>query len=239
MNENSNTAAGHEATGKKVITNYNLIILDRSGSMSSIRKYAVDAVNETIASMRARQQAHEADEKSMVTLVAFCSCSLQVIYNNVPVEEAKPLTLKDYRPCCCTPLYDAIGNNITRLHDMVGDDNNTTVQVTIITDGYENSSREFSHKAIKSLIEAYKKEGWMFAYMGADHDVESVAYGLSIDNALEFEKSQTGVRGMAIRFSECCDAWTDDQVAFMRDESTSDEEKIRKRIARSSRFFEE
>lgn len=237
MNENSNKAAGSEAAENKVITNYNLIILDRSGSMGSIRKYAVDAVNETIGSIRARQQAHKANEKSMVSLVAFCGCSLQTIYNNVPVEEAKPLKLEDYRPCCMTPLYDAMGNSITRLHNIVGDDKNALVQVTIITDGYENASKEFSHKAIKALVEAYKNEGWLFAYMGADHDVESVAYGLSIDNALKFEKTESGVNFMAMKFSQCCAEWTEDQVSFMRDESLSDERKVTLRRARNSRFF--
>ena len=237
MNENNNTAAGSKAAEEKVITNYNLIILDRSGSMGSIRKYAVDAVNETIGSIRARQQTHKANEKSMVTLVAFCGCSLQTIYDNTPVEEAKPLAMKDYRPCCMTPLYDAMGNSITRLHEIVGDNKNALVQVTIITDGYENASKEFSRKAIKALVEAYKNEGWMFAYMGADHDVESVAYGLSIDNAIEFEKSESGVKDMAIRLRYCSKDWTNDQVAFMLDESMSDEERIMQRRSRNKRFF--
>lgn len=237
MNENSNTAAGSNAAEEKVITNYNLIILDRSGSMGSIRKYAVDAVNETIGSIRARQQAHKANEKSMVSLVAFCGCSLQTIYDNTPVEEAKPLALEDYRPCCMTPLYDAMGNSITRLHNIVGDDKNALVQVTIITDGYENASKEFSHKAIKALVEAYKNEGWMFAYMGADHDVESVAYGLSIDNTLKFEKSSGGVRQMAMLYKECLSKWSEDQSEIMRCESMSEERKVRLRRASNSRFF--
>lgn len=237
MNENSNKAAGSEAAEEKVITNYSLIILDRSGSMGSIRKYAVDAVNETIGSIRARQQAHKDNERSMVSLVAFCGCSLQTIYDNVPVEEAKPLKLEDYRPCCMTPLYDAMGNSIARLHHIVGDDKNALVQVTVITDGYENASKEFTHKAIKALVEAYKNEGWLFAYMGADHDVESVAYGLSIDNALKFDKTESGVKDMTLKFNMCSESWSSDQISFIRDKSLSDDRKVSMRRARNSQFF--
>jgi hypothetical protein len=83
-----------------------------------------------------------------------------------------------------TPLYDAIGNTITKIHKLMENEENAIASVTIITDGYENASKEYSHKAIKSLIEAYKSEGWLFAYIGADHDVETVSYSLSIDNKL-------------------------------------------------------
>ena len=78
-----------------------------------------------------------------------------------------------------TPLYDAIGNTITAVHRMMENDRNAIASVTIITDGYENASKEYTHTAIRSLIEAYKSEGWLFAYIGADHDVEAVSFSLS------------------------------------------------------------
>lgn len=197
-NTNNHSAAASKAEGA-VMENHNLIILDRSGSMMSIRKYAVDAVNETIATIRARQEANAADEKSYITFLVFCGCGLQTIYDHVPVEKVKPLGLADYKPCCTTPLYDAIGCGITRLHSLIEGKSavSNAVQVTIVTDGYENSSHEFSRLAISSLIDAYKKEGWLFVYMGADHDVEKVAYELNIDNSLEFNKTEADVRLMS------------------------------------------
>lgn len=144
-----------------------------------------------------------------MTLVAFCGCEQKVIYENTPIEKVNNITPSDYEPCCMTPLYDAIGNVCTRLHTTVKDDESASVAVTIITDGYENASREFSAKAIKALIEAYKQEGWMFAYIGADHDVESVAFNLSIDNTMTWEKTEEGTEEMAKIVNESRMQWAD------------------------------
>ena len=139
--------------------------------------------------------------KQLVTLVAFCGCEQKVIYENTPIDEVKDITQNDYQPCCMTPLYDTIGNVCSRLHNQVKGDATASVAVTIITDGYENASREFSGKAIKALIEAYKEDGWMFAYIGADHDVEAVAFSLAIDNHMSFDKTEAGTTQMFAKMS--------------------------------------
>lgn len=187
---------------------YNVVILDKSGSMTSIRKQAVDSVNETFGCIRSMRKKN-AEQEQFVTLVAFCGCEQKVIYENAPIEKVNNITLADYEPCCMTPLYDAIGNVCTRLHTTVKDDESASVAVTIVTDGYENASREFSGKAIKALIEAYKQEGWMFAYIGADHDVESVAFSLSIDNTMTWEKTEEGTEKMAKIVNESRMQWAD------------------------------
>lgn len=181
-------------------TFYNVVILDKSGSMSSIRKQAIDGVNETFGSIRSSQKKHP-DMKQLVTLVAFCGCEQKVIYENTPIDEVKDITQNDYQPCCMTPLYDTIGNVCSRLHNKVKGDATASAAVTIITDGYENASREFSGKAIKALIEAYKEDGWMFAYIGADHDVEAVAFSLAIDNHMSFDKTEAGTTQMFAKMS--------------------------------------
>lgn len=181
-------------------TFYNVVILDKSGSMSSIRKQAIDGVNETFGSIRSSQKKHP-DMKQLVTLVAFCGCEQKIIYENTPIDEVKDITQNDYQPCCMTPLYDTIGNVCSRLHNKVKGDATASVAVTIITDGYENASREFSGKAIKALIEAYKEDGWMFAYIGADHDVEAVAFSLAIDNHMSFDKTEAGTTQMFAKMS--------------------------------------
>lgn len=187
---------------------YNVVILDKSGSMTSIRKQAVDSVNETFGCIRSMRKKN-VEQEQFVTLVAFCGCEQKVIYENTPIEKANNITLADYEPCCMTPLYDAIGNVCTRLHTTIKDDASASVAVTIVTDGYENASREFSGKAIKALIEAYKQEGWMFAYIGADHDVESVAFNLSIDNTMTWEKTEEGTEEMAKIVNESRVQWAD------------------------------
>ena len=210
------------------ITVYNVIILDKSGSMSSIARQAVDGVNETIGSIKSAQEKNP-DQQHMVTLVAFCGCELKTIYDNTPVAEVKPLTDKDYRPCCMTPLYDAVGSTITRVHTLKGNDENSLALVTIITDGYENASREFSLKALKSLIDSYKEQGWQFTYIGADHDVEEVAFSLHIDHSLQFDKSEEGTQMMFAKERRARNRWTESVCEALLAPYTSAEER-KKRI---------
>lgn len=212
---------------------YNVVILDKSGSMTSIRKQAVDSVNETFGCIRSMRKKN-AEQEQFVTLVAFCGCEQKVIYENTPIEKVNNITLADYDPCCMTPLYDAIGNVCTRLHTTIKDDPSASVAVTIITDGYENASREFSGKAIKALIEAYKQEGWMFAYIGADHDVESVAFNLSIDNTMTWEKTEEGTEEMAKIVNESRVQWAD---CMLRCTAPTPEERAKMKRKISKNFF--
>ena len=214
------------------ITVYNVIILDKSGSMSSIARQAVDGVNETIGSIKSAQEKNP-DQQHMVTLVAFCGCELKTIYDNTPVAEVKPLTDKDYRPCCMTPLYDAVGSTITRVHTLKGNDENSLALVTIITDGYENASREFSLKALKSLIDSYKEQGWQFTYIGADHDVEEVAFSLHIDHSLQFDKSEEGTQMMFAKERRSRLRWMERMEDVMAQPCVSNEER-RKNIKRAN-----
>lgn len=185
---------------------FNVIVLDKSGSMSSIARQAIDGVNETIGSIRSAQEMNP-DQEHMVTLVAFCGCELKTIYDNVPVAEVKTLTDRDYRPCCMTPLYDAIGTTISRVHALKSKVGESLALVSIITDGYENASREYSHAAIRSLIESYKEQGWQFTYIGADHDVEAVSYSLNIDHHMQFDKTEAGTRAMFARERRSRNKW--------------------------------
>ena len=196
------------------VTVYNVIILDKSGSMSSIARQAIDGVNETIGSIKSAQEKNP-DQRHLVTLVAFCGCELKTIYDNTPVAEVKTLTDKDYRPCCMTPLYDAVGTTISRVHDMKSKDDDSLALVTIITDGYENASREFSLTAIRSLIESYKEQGWQFTYIGADHDVEQVAFSLSIQHHLQFDKTAAGTKAMFAKERKSRDRWMEKMSCCM------------------------
>ena len=185
---------------------YNIIILDKSGSMSCVRKETVDNVNEILGSIRSSQEKN-AEVEQIVTLVAFCGCEIKTLIDAQPVSKVDNISFKSYQPCCTTPLYDAIGMTITKLQKRIIDEENAAVAVTVITDGYENSSHEYSRVSIKALIDAYKEKGWMFAYIGADHDVESVAFSLSIDNALRFEKTSGGMEKMQLCLCKALGDW--------------------------------
>ena len=70
--------------------------------------------------------------------------------------------------------------------------------MTIITDGLENASKEYTGYAVKHLVEDLKREGWTFTYMGANQDSVEVAFNLSIRNARNFDYTHHGtMAGMA------------------------------------------
>ena len=194
---------------------FNVIILDKSGSMSSIARQAVDGVNETIGSIKSAQEKNP-DQEHIVTLVAFCGCEMKTIYDNVPVSEVKTLTDKDYCPCCMTPLYDAVGTTISRVHAIKSQYSESLALVTIITDGYENASHEYSLASIRALIESYKEQGWQFTYIGADHDVESVAFSLSIQHHLTFDKTVAGTQAMFAKERRSRRRWLDKAECVMK-----------------------
>lgn len=175
---------------------YNLVILDKSGSMDSIRKEAVDGYNETLGSIRAAQLKHLDTQVHYVSLAAFCDCGIDMIYDKTPIKDAEKLTLKQYDPCCCTPLFDAIGKTVKKMRSHTKDMEDVAVLVTIITDGYENSSKEWNGLAIKKLIDECKEDGWMFSFVGAGEDVVKVATTIAITNTVVWEQTFAGTEAM-------------------------------------------
>lgn len=178
--------------GAKKTHVYNLIILDKSGSMESIRTAAIDGYNETLGAIKAAQLKYKDTQEHFISLAAFCGCGIDMIYDCIPINKATKLTKEKYNPCCLTPLYDAIGITVKALSKKTDALEDAAVLVTIITDGAENASTEWSGQAVKALIDERKEEGWVFSYIGADHDVESVAASISITNTVVWDKSEAG-----------------------------------------------
>lgn len=207
------------------ITNiYNLIILDESGSMSSIYNSALGGANETIQTIRTAQ-ANADDQKQFLTFVTFDSgnCeSVRTIIDTKPITEVKDLTTNDYSPNGCTPLYDAMGISLTKLEKKVTDDDQ--VLVTIITDGMENSSTEYNGFQIRNLVTRLRAKGWTFVYIGANQDAIEVAREMHIDNAMNFRADDADTRRM----------WRE-----YRDSNQAYYEKVRRAKIRGERVFED
>lgn len=117
-----------------------------------------------------------------------------MIFDKTPIADAEKLTKDQYEPCCCTPLFDAIGKSIKKLKKDIKDIPDAAVLVTIITDGYENDSKEWTGPAVKKLIDECKADGWMFSFIGAGEDVVKVATTISVTNTVIWEKTSEGTR---------------------------------------------
>lgn len=173
---------------------FNLIVVDESGSMCVIEKQALAGLNETIQTVKKVQDVHP-DMEQHITIMTFDSDHKRYIYDNVLAKDATMLSEKDYNPGGATPLYDAVGIAISRLNAITTDDDH--VLMTIITDGEENCSTEYSLNMIKTLIEKLKKHNWTFSFIGTDNlDVESMAKEMNIDNHLTFTEDAEGTAEM-------------------------------------------
>ena len=173
---------------------YNLIILDESGSMSTVRDETISGCNETLISIRNLQK-DQPDVRQFVSVFCFDSSHSRYIFHDTPIDEVRDMTREDYSPSACTPLYDAIGYTVLQLFRKI-DRQEAKGNVTIITDGYENASRKWRLPLVQELIATLKKKGWVFSFIGANIDVESTANSLGVDSFMQFEQTQTGMEDM-------------------------------------------
>ena len=184
----------NESKTKRV---FNLIIVDESGSMSIIRKQAFTGMNETLQTVRQMQKKYP-DQVQFVTLLTFDSGHTTWHYDDAAALKTKDLNWKAYNPGGGTPLYDAIGKGISKVNAQIEDGDH--VLVTIITDGEENSSEEWTLKMIRTMIEKLKKQNWTFTLIGTDNfDVETMAHSFAIDEHLEFQQDEAGTKAMFAR----------------------------------------
>lgn len=175
-------------------TVYNLVIVDESGSMDLIRKQAWSGINETIGTIQALQKETPAVSQ-FLTLITFDSTHLKTIFDNKPIGRCRKLRWDEYQPGACTPLYDAIGRGISMVNAHCKEDDN--VLVTIITDGLENASREFTLAMVHNLIAKLKEQHWTFTLIGTDNlDVKGMAQDFAIDNHLAFTEDADGTDEM-------------------------------------------
>lgn len=141
---------------------YVAIVLDRSGSMESIKKETIDNYNEQIQQMKQNAK----DQDIFCSLVTFNG---EVFEHHwcVPADQLQELDHGTYRPTGATSMRDGLGYTLNKLQSTVQVDENTAFLVIVISDGEENSSKHFDAAKLKSLVaecEATKK--WTISYVG-------------------------------------------------------------------------
>jgi len=205
---------------ESIIIVHNLLILDESGSMNSIYRTALSGCNETIESICNAQQRYE-NQSHRLSFVTFNSNGVKTILDDVPIAEARRIRPEDYHPVSCTPLYDAIGKAVYMLEQKVKSEDR--VLVTVITDGEENDSKEYSRDAINEMANRLRQNGWTFALIGANQDADEVARTLSIRSSLTFEATEEGTETMYKRCRKGHNAFFDRLAKEGRDMVTYDD----------------
>lgn len=158
-----------------------VFILDKSGSMQGQEENTITSFNEYLE----KEKKNKYD--TFITTVLF-SDTYKVLHDRVEVSKVEKLTSKDYYVEGCTALLDALGNTIHKMEQKDTD----KVLFIIITDGYENASREYTKAQIKELVS--KNKNFEFIYVGAD--IDSYAAGSEIgirkSNIANFKKDECG-----------------------------------------------
>lgn len=174
---------------------HNLIILDESGSMSSIKPSIINGFNELVQSIKGIQKQFP-EQEHCISMVSFNGFGIKVLHFMDDVSKLNKINSENYKPDSMTPLYDAMGFSFSKMQKVLESTNDYNVLVTILTDGEENASKEYSGIAIKRMIEELSEGNWTFTYIGTDHDVEKFASNMSIKNSMVFDKNSDGIKTM-------------------------------------------
>lgn len=171
-----------------------VFILDRSGSMSGLETDTIGGYN----SLLEKQKKEEGE--AVVTTVLFDD-KYDMICDHADIKKIPPMTEKEYYARGCTALLDAIGktiNHVGNRHKYAPDSEvPSKTMVVIITDGYENASREFDLNKVKHMIEHQKeKYNWEFLFLGANIDAVQTAgtFGINADRAVTYQPDSVGTR---------------------------------------------
>lgn len=222
-------------------TVFNLIILDESGSMMSAINSTISGCNETIQCAKALQQKHSDVQNSFISIYAFQDGvrPSRYICKNKPSCDVHEITDMDYQPGGCTPMLDAIGATLVDLKAIASTHEDALGVVTIITDGLENSSTEYTYPQVARIIDSLKEMGWTFNFIGANIDVKAGAARLHIDNHLEFQSNEVGTKKMFATYNRRMSDWNENRI---REEqamapNVSHEERVKYRESISKKFF--
>lgn len=175
-----------------------VFLLDKSGSMGGLEEDTIGGYNALLADQK------KLEGRCRVTTVLF-DHGYHLLHDRVDLAAVQPLTRAEYQVGGSTALLDAMGLTIQRIkaeqEPTADGDAALQVMFVIITDGLENSSREFSVERVKALVEEAKdKHGWEFVFLGANMDAIATAgqYGIGADRAQSFHADP---RGIALNFA--------------------------------------
>ena len=141
-----------------------VVVLDATGSMSGQEERVVTSMNEYVA---------ELPKSCHLSVFEFDSVRWVDFYDG-KAKDWKPMTTEDYKPGAMTPLYDSIAKGIEHAKSLSSEGDK--VMMMIDTDGFENSSTDYTHDKITELVEECKAKGWAFQFMASGLDKKAATF---------------------------------------------------------------
>lgn len=161
------------------------VILDRSGSMETIREATISGFNEFLHGQK------QVPGEAVISLFQFDDV-FDTVYADKALWNAPPLTRETFVPRNWTALYDAIGRAMGIIDYKPKAEKNI---VLIVTDGQENASKEFKSQNVRHLIKIRQDKGWQFVFLGSNQDaiLSARGLGINVDNAMTFANNTRGI----------------------------------------------
>lgn len=185
------------------------ILLDRSGSMANRWDEALSSINAYVYEL---VKGKTASKITAACFDAMGAMSFDILRDAVVGKNFMPLTNDDATPRGSTPLLDAIGRVVAMAE---GEGHNRTV-IVVMTDGYENASREVTREGAKAALDRCKTKDWQVVFLGADFDAfgQSASVGVAASHTLNMSAGNYGksMRGLATQTA--CYAATGDGIGF-------------------------
>lgn len=170
------------------------VVLDRSGSMASVRDDTIGGFNSFLEEQKA------VPGSARLSLVQFDD-KYEVVYEGRDIQDAPDLSARTFVPRGSTALLDAIGRTMNavgaRLAALPERERPEKVLLVVMTDGEENASHEFTGSRIFDMITHHReKYQWEVVFIGANQDavLTGAGYGLPASNALDYAATPVGTR---------------------------------------------
>ncbi len=153
-----------------------VFVIDRSGSMSGLESDTIGGFN----GMLKKQKAEKG--QANVTTVLFDD-RYELLHDHLSIDKIGDMDEKQYFTRGCTALLDAVGLTIRKMENIVRHQPDCNVVMIIITDGYENASREYTSKKVKQMVSDKREAGWEFIFLGANIDAVETADTIGVARA--------------------------------------------------------
>jgi len=189
------------------MTTYIMFVLDETGSMSSVKQETIAGFNSYIKELRA-----ELDDVKF-SFMKFDSTEMNWVYRDVDLSFVKKLSDKNYSPRSMTPLWDAFGLAINEMEERDIKKKDKVI-ISVLTDGHENASKEFTPDDVAKMIKEHKD--WAINFLGANMDAwgdVGRGLGMSLGSTLTFDQNDMSGTFSAVGVST---------VAYAKGETTVD-----------------
>jgi hypothetical protein len=156
--------------------------------------------SDTVGGFNANLKAHRDFGGEVRVTTALFDHEYELLHDRLDIQAVAPMTEKDYQVRGRTALLDAVGETVNKIRKVQKRQSEEfraeKIIFVIITDGYENSSREYGYDDIRKLIKHQQtKHGWEFIFLGADVDAfaEAGKLGIPSEHASGFAHDHAGV----------------------------------------------